>query len=273
MKKNYKDITVIVTLYKTPKEKLNNLQNYKNYKIIIFEQEINIDNKEYLKKKLNLDIDYYSSKKNIGLSKASNFLLSKVKTNYCLFTQPDILIDNKSIQNLLKVIKSKKSLIFVSPIHGNDYPKINKKLNYEIKKKLNFSCVLCNVNHVNKIGFFDEDFFLYWEDVFLEKKINSSKYQMAVVFNSTVKHDSSQSSERNYKTDYIRFSNFIYGELIFEFKLNKLRFLKVFRKLIQNIFLFIFNILIFQLKDAFKNIALISGILKFVIFYIKRIII
>ena len=96
---------------------------------------------------------------------------------------------------------------------------------------------------------------------------------MAVVFNSTVKHDSSQSSERNYKTDYIRFSNFIYGELIFEFKLNKLRFLKVFRKLIQNIFLFIFNILIFQLKDAFKNIALISGILKFVIFYIKRIII
>ena len=30
MKKNYKDITVIVTLYKTPKEKLNNLQNYKN---------------------------------------------------------------------------------------------------------------------------------------------------------------------------------------------------------------------------------------------------
>ena len=38
MKKNYKDITVILTLYKTPINKLDNLRNYKNYKIIIFDQ-------------------------------------------------------------------------------------------------------------------------------------------------------------------------------------------------------------------------------------------
>ena len=89
--------------------------------------------------------------------------------------------------------------------------------------------------------------------------------------NAFVKHNSSQSSEKNFKTDFIRDSNFIYGELVYEFKLNKLRFLKIFRKFFQNIFLFIFFFLFFQLKSALKKIALITGILKFVFFYLKKI--
>ena len=66
MKKNYKDITVILTLYKTPINKLDNLRNYKNYKIIIFDQGKNNYAKKYLKNKLNLNFKYYSFKKNIG---------------------------------------------------------------------------------------------------------------------------------------------------------------------------------------------------------------
>ena len=33
------DITVILTLYKTPHDKLKNLEQYKTFKTIIFEQE------------------------------------------------------------------------------------------------------------------------------------------------------------------------------------------------------------------------------------------
>ena len=68
---------------------------------------------------MNLNVSYYSSNKNIGLSKASNFLLSKVKTKFCLFTQPDIIIKDDSIQKLHNVINKKKDLIFVSPNHQN----------------------------------------------------------------------------------------------------------------------------------------------------------
>ena len=127
MKKNYKNITIILTLYKTPKDKLNNLKNYKNYKIIVFDQENDPNTKIYLKKKLNLNISYYSSNKNIGLSKASNFLLSKVKTKFCLFTQPDIIIKDDSIQKLHNVINKKKDLIFVSPNHRDIILKKKKK--------------------------------------------------------------------------------------------------------------------------------------------------
>ena len=39
MMNKHSDITVILTLYKTPKEKLKNLNHYKKYKIIFFDQE------------------------------------------------------------------------------------------------------------------------------------------------------------------------------------------------------------------------------------------
>ena len=270
MKKNYKDITIILTLYKTPTDKLDNLINYKNYKILIFDQEGDQNTKKFLKKKLKLKVDYFASKQNIGLTKSSNILLSKVKTKYCLFTQPDILIKESSIRILYEIILKNKNLIFVSPNHLKKKWDKFKENEYQLKNKIDFSCILCDVNKLKKIGFFDEDFFLYWEDIFLEKKINISNYKMAIALNAKVNHDSSTSSSRNYKIEYIRLLNFIYGEFVYDYKLNKLRFIKIFRKLIQNIFLFIFNILFFQLKKAFKNFALLSGILKFLKFYIKK---
>ena len=46
MKKKNKDITVIITLYKTPISKLINLNQYKNFKNILFEQESDVLSKK-----------------------------------------------------------------------------------------------------------------------------------------------------------------------------------------------------------------------------------
>ena len=131
MKKNYKDITIILTLYKTPTDKLDNLINYKNYKILIFDQEGDQNTKKFLIKKLKLKVDYFASKQNIGLTKSSNILLSKVKTKYCLFTQPDILIKESAIRILYEIILQNKNLIFVSPNHlKKKWTKNDKELQY-----------------------------------------------------------------------------------------------------------------------------------------------
>ena len=83
-----KEITVIVTLYKTPEDKLRSLQQYKNYKVLIFDQSTQINLKKKIQNYSKINCEYYFSKKNIGLPKASNFLLSKVKTKYaCLLNQ------------------------------------------------------------------------------------------------------------------------------------------------------------------------------------------
>ena len=51
---------------------------------------------------------------------------------------------------------------------------------------------------------------------------------MVSVKNVFAKHMSSQSSENNLKTEYLRRSNFIFGELFFDYKHRKLRFIKDF---------------------------------------------
>jgi len=265
MKKKNKDITVIITLYKTPIENLINLNQYKNFKNILFEQESNFLSKKKLKKNLDLKFRYFSSKKNIGLSKSSNFLLKKVNTKYCLFTQADIKISEKSINQLQKILSKNKEIIFVGPNF-----KKNKSKKYSFVKKLNAACMLCDVKKLKKIGFFDEDFFLYWEDIFLMNKINQSNYKMILANNVKATHGGGKSTVRNLKVQFIRNSNFKYGELLYEYKLIKLRLLKIIRQLFQNIIFLIINLFMFNKNNFFLNLAVIIGILKFLKFYLLK---
>jgi len=264
-----KKISVILTLYKTPIEKLNNLNLYKKFPLIVFDQEGSLKEKKKIKKVLKRNFRYYFSKQNIGLSCASNYLLKKVRTKYMVFTQPDIIIDEKSILNLTKIFKKDKEIIFVTPVitKGSSNSR-QKKIFY--KKKIKAACMICDVKKLKKIGFFDEDYFLYWEDIDLMKKINSSNYKMVVASYIFAKHASSQSSENNLKTEYIRSSNFIYGELVFDYKHKKLRVVKIFRKILQNLIFFFFNLIKFQLKKSIINLSIIFGILKFVLYYFRK---
>ncbi len=264
-----KNISVILTLYKTPIQKLNNLNFYKKFPLIIFEQEGSLESKREIKKNLKKDFRYFYSKKNIGLSKASNFLLKKVNTKYMLFTQPDIIVDEKSIFDLVKIFKKDKNIIFVTPIISKKSYNIRKKKIF-YKKKIKAACMVCDVKKLKKIDFFDEDYFLYWEDIELMHKINSTNYKMVVANYIFAKHMSSQSSENNLKTEYLRSSNFIFGELVFDHKRGKLRIIKIFRKILQNLIFFFFNLIKFQLKNSFINLSIIFGILKFILYCLKK---
>tara|TARA_B100000989_G_scaffold282952_1_gene248465 strand:- start:41 stop:847 length:807 start_codon:yes stop_codon:yes gene_type:complete len=261
------NISTILTLYKTPLNKLNNLKQYKNFNLLLFEQEGSEFSKKKIQKILKFRFKYYFSIKNIGLSKSSNFLLRKVKGKFLLFTQPDILIKKKDILHLKKIFKVDKNIIFVTPNISQ-----NKKNRYKIEytKKIKAACILCDVEKLKKIGFFDEDFFLYWEDIDLMKRINQSKYKMVIANNIYANHHSSQSSENSLKTKHIRKLNFMFGELVYDLKYKKFRFIKIIRKIVQNFVLFFFNIIRFQLQDSLNNFSTLCGLTKFILYYCKK---
>ena len=261
-----KKISVIITLFRTPLDKIKNLNQYKNFNLFIFEQEKTNKSENFLKKKLNFKFNYFGSRKNIGLGKASNFLLNKVKSNYCLFTQPDVKIKYSSIYALKNFLKKDKNAICISP----SSLRTNKKNLFEIKDKIDFSCILIDVQKMRKIGFFDEDYFLYWEDIDLMNRIRKSKYHMLKANNVYFQHYASTSSKNSNAIKIIRNKNYIYGELLYDFKNNKLRIIKIFRKIFQNLFLIFFYILIFRIKDCKIEISKIFGINKFIFFYFKK---
>ena len=260
-----KDITVIITLYKTPIKKLKALNQYKNFKVIIFAQEAEKNYQNIIKKNCITKFNYYFSTRNVGLPKATNYLISKVKTKYFLFTKADIFIDEKSIIYLKNAFKYQDNLIFTGPSFKN-----KRKKGFQIKNKLNAACMLCDTKKIKKIGFFDEDFFLYWEDVFLMRKINSSKFKMLQTFKAIASHPSGASSISNIKVEFVRNLNFKYGEYLFDLKTKKFRFIKLLRQLLQNLIIFPLSCLLLKKNIAIKNIACVFGIIKFVIFCFKK---
>ena len=106
-------------------------------------------------------------------------MISKVKTKYFLFTQADIKIDENSIENLIKGMNIRENIIFAGPVF-NQLKSANeiKQLehNYKLKSELDASVMLCDLEKVKQIGFFDEDFFLYWEDKDLMERVNKSNF-------------------------------------------------------------------------------------------------
>ena len=262
-----KDITIIITLYKTPIKVLKNLEQYRNFKVLIFEQEGSLDSKKKLGESLNINFNYYYSKKNIGLSKASNILLKKVKTKYCVFTQADIEISFKSIIALKKHMLINKNIIIVGP----NFKKNKIVKNFEFVKKINTACLFIDVKKMKKIGFFDEDFFLYWEDIELIDRINLTNYRILKVNNIFANHYISQSSIKDNKTEFLRAQNLIFGELLYDYKNKKLRFIKIIRKIIKVSSIISVNIFILRLKSSLINLGYLTGIIKFVKFYLRKI--
>ena len=263
-----KNISVIITLYKTPPNKLKILRQYENFNLIIFDQDIK-NNKKAISRILKKKFRYFHSKKNLGLSKSTNFLISKVKTKFFLFTQADIEINKASIVNLLRVLKSKKDVIFAAPVIGK-YSKNRLTKKFIYSNKLDAVIMLCDLKKVKKLGFFDENFFLYWEDIDLMERVKNSNFRMVKVLNSYAKHYGGKSTIENYKTKITRKINFKYGEFVFDLKYKKLRLLKIVRTLIQSFIFIPIYLVIYDPNKLITYFSKIVGTFKFIIFYFSK---
>jgi GT2 family glycosyltransferase len=266
------DLSIVITLFKTPVDKLKSLNQYKNHPILIFDQATK-NNSEQISKTLKTEFEYFHSKKNLGLCKSTNFLISKVKTRYFLFTQADIKIDEISLNNLITAMSLKDDVIFAGPIF-NSQDNLNEKKeltkNYKLKSKLDASIMICDLQKVKQIGFFDEDYFLYWEDQDLMERVNKSNFKMIQILNSFAFHDSEKSTIDNSKIRFIRRINFKYGELLFDLKHKKVRIIKILRQILLNIFFIPLNLFALDRTKIIENISQILGILKFIKFVIFK---
>ena len=123
---------------------------------------------------------------------------------------------------------------------------------------------LFDVKKMKKIKFFDEQFFLYWEDVDLCFRIKKRRYKMIIVRKAKAKHLSSKSSINNLKTFFIRNINFKFGEYLYYYKIKKFKTTKPLRQISTNLFYFLINLISFNFLKCLRNIAYILGIFKFI---------
>ena len=179
------DTTIILISYKSEKLILNFIKKLpKLLPIIIIDNSNSLKLEEVIKKEYsNLEVFV---KNNDGVSSALNFAVERIKTKYFLQISPDIDFDYKDI---LVYLEFAKKLDNKFAAIGPRFLNVKKKGHKQISDKIEFgsidsihgSCMFINKECFNKIGGFDENYFLYFEETdycYRGKKLGYKSYQI-----------------------------------------------------------------------------------------------
>jgi len=182
-----KDLTVIITTFKSDL-KIENCLNSINsqIKVIVIENSQSESFKIHIEKKYK-NVECILPKENLGYSKANNLGLSKVKTKYALILNPDTVLDPQAINNFLEFTKNHEDFAIVGPNQNEQIKNNLKETPFEVKKIKGYAMFL-NLNKFLNIGFFDENFFLYLEEIDLCKRVKQIKEKIYVDPNIQVLH-------------------------------------------------------------------------------------
>ena len=195
--KKINNLTVIIVTYLTDKKiLLNCLKSIdKKIKVIIVENSKKFTNKNYFLKRFpNLEI--LCTGLNLGYGKGNNYGLIKVKTNYALILNPDIICKNGFFKKINKIIKKNNKFSIIGCQYSNktkylpagffdkkkhnifqkNFSKLKKKL---IKVDWVTGCsMLINLKKFKNKEIFDRNYFLYFEEFDLCKSTNDKGGQV-----------------------------------------------------------------------------------------------
>jgi GT2 family glycosyltransferase len=232
------EITIIIILYE---EKLNLvlrcLKNLTNFKIIIIDNAGNRFLKVQIEKHYKI-YKYVLNKKNYGYSKAANQAIKLSDTQFILMFQADAIIDEKNIFKLLEVHKKYENSFIVSPtlfdedknlsVNSGSFPEKNlKKTTFIPEGDICVETVLGSIMMFKKqdileIGLYDENFFLYFLDDELCRRIRDTKKAVIQVLSVKATHAHGQIKVRNpLKKTFLRHFNFTFDELYYFYKIKR----------------------------------------------------
>lgn len=258
--------------YKTTKRLLDNVKDYKILReIVVVDNKSTDDSLINLQKIKNKKITIIDSGKNKGYSYALNvgckYLIDKYKELNIIISNSDIIIESElDIKDLNSYINAKNVIVGPTIIQGNDLNRgfkiptpwqdikqnivffgkkvLTKELNYpdnyyykDISKVDTVSgCFfMISSKHLEEMGYFDENVFLYYEENIMGIKTKRLKKNIIVCNNVDVIHDHSVSIDKSLKRikkyDILKTSQEYFERTYNRASKLELFFLKVFRYL------------------------------------------
>ena len=286
------NVTIIIVTYSTKKNiLLNCLRSVdKKTKIIIVENSKKFkDKKFFLKKFSNLKI--FCSGANLGYGGGNNFGLLRVKTQYALILNPDIICDIDFFKNLNKLLNKKKVFsiigcqylydkIFMPAGFFNEKKNKQLKKNFYKKKLSNLIKVdwvtgcsmLINLKKFKDKNIFDVNFFLFFEEFDLCKSVINKGgfvYSSSDLLVDHLHSKGSIGSNDNLKTVAIKMRNWHWmWSLFYFYKKNNnyfYAFFKTFGKLLKSFFKSIYFMISLDKDNTNKNLYRLFGLFSAIV--------
>ena len=180
---SYQNITVVIASFHSSEKILKCLNSIdQNIKVIVIEN----SNDQNLKKKIVSDyknVEVILSESNLGYGCANNLGLLKVKTNYALIINPDVILKKNAITNFFLTIQKVPNFGIIAPISKNEkYQNFNLKLDNQLKEVENVKgfAMFLNMKSIKEVGFFDTNFFIYFEEIDLCKRLRSKNIKIYI---------------------------------------------------------------------------------------------
>ncbi len=194
-----------------------------NIKIIVVENSDKVIVKKYLENKFS-NVEVIIAKQNLGYGKGNNFGISKVKTQYAFILNPDAILEKNCLDELSKVqINLKDDFTILAPNLLNNYGYFTSQktdLQNEILEVdyVKGFAILINLKKINFDKVFDENFFLFLEEIDLCKRIRNSGGKIFVAVNSKVKHSGKQASEYSLNIELCRNWHWMWSLFYYNYK-------------------------------------------------------
>lgn len=178
------------------------------------------------------------NEKNEGFGAANNRALQQIPTAFALLLNPDTLPEPDFFEKIMQAAGQFPDAAMIAPqlLDRHNVEEINYRWSSSQWKSkgggadgpccVGFLCgaaILLNIKNMSSIGFFDEDFFLYYEDEDLSQRAFNAKISMIVVPEIKLKHLSRGSVQgpTPLRSEFLRGYHHAQSKLIFEKKHGK----------------------------------------------------
>jgi GT2 family glycosyltransferase len=219
-----KNITFVIVSFKSSHiiEKCIRSIN-SSIKIIDVENSDNIEVKNYLENKF-LNVEVIIAKENLGYGRGNNLGLSKVNTQYAFILNPDAALEENSLKELYKAkLILNDDFAILAPNLLNNYGYFLNENNNSQDEILEVDYVkgfamLINLKKINFHKIFDENFFLFLEEIDLCKRIKNEGKKIFIIQKSKVRHLAKQASENSLNIELCRNWHWMWSLFYYNYK-------------------------------------------------------
>lgn len=286
------NLTIIILAYNSAhiiKSCLENL-NFEKYKVVVVDNASKDGTSEFVRKNFP-QVKLIEIAKNGGYGRGNNVALRQVTSEFALVLNPDAIILEKDIEAVLSEMKANENVAIAGPLLFNQASVSQQAIAEEVAKIerdelgarntylgkvgngfdakfISGACIFLRVEVFQKLGFFDEKIFLFYEDDEICLRSKRAGYKNLIVPNALVCHLEDASSKKTLRGTFRRNWHLkgwakLYWKEVRDgkFKAKKLALVMVvsyFAKALGSLALF-------QVEDLVKNSAALAGSAAFLI--------